>query len=426
MSDLRPPARLGAWPARLAYAGAGWLLAGLAPVLLRRRLKAGKELPDRWREKLGQPGLPRPKGRLIWLHAVGLGETMALRGLIAALQAQMPGVQILVTSSTRTSAEVFARDLPQNTRHQFLPLDFPPFLNRFLHHWRPDLVIWSEQDIWPGAVFAAAAKGIPQAWVNARITAESAARRQRMGWLNRPLFRALHMIDAQDQATARRLAQLGADQVTVSGSLKPAAPPIAADPAVVEDLRRALGARKVWVAASTHPADMVEVLAALQVAQDPEKLLILAPRYIDKADEIAASLTDAGISFARRSLGQVPGARDRVWLADTFGELGLWYRLASFALVGGGFDATGGHNPWEAVQLGVPVLHGPNTANFADDYGLLDQAGASVFLAAGELGHRVADGFAAGATTSKAQQLVQEAQRRVSDLAARLQRLMGA
>jgi len=203
----------------------------LAPTLLNRRLARGKELPDRWREKLGEPTLSRPDGPLIWLHAVGLGETLALRGLIAALAEQAPAAQFLVTSTTRGSAEVLAQNLPPRTRHQFLPLDAPAYLNRFLDHWRPSLSIWAEQDLWPGAVTATAARGIPLALVNARMNAEAYARRARWKGLYANLFARFALITAQDETTARHLQALGAKGVSVTGSLKAAAPPLTADPA---------------------------------------------------------------------------------------------------------------------------------------------------------------------------------------------------
>ena len=420
MADTEAP---GAWRAaaiRAAYLVGTRPLAVLAPWLLRRRLARGREMPERWREKLGIATLPRPEGRLVWLHAVGLGETLALRGLIAALAAKAPEVQFLVTSGTRTSAEVFARDMPPNTRHQFLPLDIAPFLARFLDHWRPDLAIWSEQDIWPGAIFATAARGIPQALVNARMSQRSFESRRRLRPLYRAVFRALALVDAQDAATAQRLTALGAAAVTGSGSLKPAAPAIGAAPAPLEVLRHALAGRRVWVAASSHPGDEAEALAALRASGDAQSLLILAPRFVQRAEEIAQTLREAGLSFAQRSKGEAPGPQTRVWLADTYGEMGLWYRLADLALVGGGFDVVGGHNPWEAVHLGVGVLHGPDTANFRTDYDLLDAAGAARRLAPGQLAQALPPPHEAQAMAQHAQALVAQARARVAVLAERL------
>lgn len=346
----------------------------LASTLLRRRLTRGKELPDRWREKLGEPTLDRPDGPLIWLHAVGLGETLALRGLIAALAERAPTVEFLVTSTTRGSAEVFAQNLPPRTRHQFLPLDAPAYLSCFLDHWRPGLSIWAEQDLWPGAVTATAARGIPLAVVNARMNAEAYARRARWKGLYANLLARFALITAQDASTARHLQALGAKGVAVTGSLKAAAPPLAADPARLAEAREALTGLHPVLLASSHPEDEFVTLSALRAAQ-PRPLLLIAPRDPHRGAEIAARVAEHGLSATRRSAGQGPTAD--VWVVDTFGEMGLWYRLCASSLIGGSFGPTEGHNPWEPAALGSAILHGPRIANFAADFAALHQAGAA-------------------------------------------------
>ena len=334
--------------------------AALAERHLRRRLARGKEDPDRWREKLGQAGAPRPDGPLVWLHAVGLGEVLALRGLIAAMTAVRGDLSFLVTSSTLTSARAFAGQMPPRTRHQFLPLDLPGPVARFLDHWRPDLSVWAEQDLWPRAVVAAAARGVPLALVNARMDARAHRARARAGGLYRDLYRRFALIAAQDAGTAERLAALGAGEVAGTGTLKAAAPPLAVDGAELGRLRAQLAGRRVWLAASTHAGDEAVALAAHAwlMERDPGAVLILAPRDPGRAVAVSLPLT-------RRSAGEAPAPG--VYLADTIGEMGLWYRLAPVALIGGGFGI-GGHNPWEAARLGAAVLHGPGVANFAQDY----------------------------------------------------------
>ncbi len=384
----RPPAASG-HPLLGVYMVASRAIALLAPALLRRRLAKGKEDPLRWREKLGEAGLARPDGRLIWLHAVGLGEVLALRGLIVALSQLDPQLSFLVTSTARSSAQVIGANLPARTLHQFLPLDAPSYLARFLDHWQPDLSVWAEQDIWPGAVVAAHARGIPVAMVNARITPASYARRGRLRGLYQGVFGRLELVAAQDQDSAAWLADLGARQVRVTGSLKPTAPPLAADKEEVARLRSMLGGRRIWVAASTHPGDEAEAITAQ--AALPGWLLILVPRDIGRADEVAQALSRAGLPYARRSQNGVPGPDDAVWLADSYGELGLWYRLAEVALIGGGFDGIGGHNPWEAAALDAAILHGPDIANFTGDYARLEVEGAARAVAPGTLAIALSD-----------------------------------
>lgn len=355
------------------YLAASRAIPLVAPALIRRRLARGKELPDRWQEKLGQPGAPRPEGPLLWLHAVGLGETLALRGLIAAMAARSDA-RFLVTSTTRASAEVIARNLPPCTIHQFLPLDAPAYLARFLDHWRPALSVWAEQDLWPGAVAASDARGIPLALVNARMNAAAFARRARWTALYADLFARFRLITAQDEGTARHLTQLGAPQVRVTGSLKAAAPPLSADPAALAEARAALAGRRPVLLASSHVEDEFALLAALR--DHPRPLLLIAPRDPHRGAEIAARAAEHGLTVTRRSAGQGPTAD--LWIVDTFGEMGLWFRLCPTTLIGGSFGPTEGHNPWEAAALGSAILHGPRTANFSADFAALHQAGAAL------------------------------------------------
>jgi 3-deoxy-D-manno-octulosonic-acid transferase len=368
----------GLWPG--LWTATGHVLSPLAAPALRYRLARGKEDPARWREKLGEPTAARPPGRLAWLHAVGLGEVLALRGLIAEMADRAPDLSFLVTSTARSSALATARNLPPRTIHQFLPLDLPGPRRRFLDHWRPDLSVWAEQDLWPGLVADTAARGIPLALVNARMNADAYRRRARARGLYAPLLRAFDLIAAQDEATARHLAALGAPApVPVAGSLKPAAPPLADDPAARAALEDALGGRPLWLAASTHAEDEAVAFAAHRAIADaaPEVLLILVPRQPARGPEIAEAARAAGLAPALRSEGALPGPGTQVYVADTIGEMGLWYRIAPAALVGGSFGPVNGHNPWEPARLGCAILHGPNTANFAADYAALHAAGAA-------------------------------------------------
>lgn len=358
-----------------AYLLASRAIPAFATALLKRRLARGKEDALRWREKLGIPGAPRPEGRLIWLHAVGLGEVLALRALIAAMAGMQPDLSFLVTSSARSSGQVMGANLPPRTIHQFLPLDAPSFVTRFLDHWRPDLSVWAEQELWPGAVVETARRGIPLAMVNARMTQEGFARRTKIKSLYRDLLARFEVISAQDRRTADRLGLLGAAEVSVAGSLKSASPPLAVDADLLAQVRAHLAGRRIWVAASTHAEDEAEILAALPQVRD--RLLILVPRDAGRAAAVAQRLQDHGLRYVQRSRGGMPTPETQVWLADTYGELGLWYRLAEVALIGGSFGQIGGHNPWEASALGVAVLHGPDTGQFVADYATLNEAGAA-------------------------------------------------
>lgn len=355
---------------------------GLQPFLqgyLQRRLKRGKEDPKRWREKLGIASLPRPGGTVIWLHAVGLGEVMALRGLITAMGNARPDLSFLVTSSARSSSLAFAGNMPPRTQHQFLPLDAPGPVAQFLEHWKPDVSIWAEQDLWPGLVVATYRRGIPLALINARMNARAFGTRAQYRSLYRDLYARFAHISAQDAATAQHLQALGAGRVTVTGSIKAGAGPLVDQPEKRKPLEESLLRRKPWCAASSHAADEAVAIAAQAqlCASDPTQLLIIAPRDPARRDDIVAACRTTGLSVAVRSGGTLPGPNDAVYLADTFGDMGLWYRLCRVALIGGSLGDTGGHNPWEAAHLGCAVLHGPNVANFAADYAALHGVGAA-------------------------------------------------
>mgnify|MGYP002654620973 CR=1 FL=1 len=390
-----------------------------APGHLQKRLAKGKELPDRWREKLGEATLPRPAGPVIWLHAVGLGETLALRGLIAAM-ADRTEARFLVTSTTRASAEVFAANLPARTCHQFLPLDAPAYLRRFLDHWKPALSVWAEQDLWPGAVAETAARGIPLALVNARMNADAYARRRRWQGLYADLFARFALVTAQDEATARHLSALGATGVRVSPSLKAAAPALAADPAALAAARAALVGRQPVLLASSHPEDEAVLMTALRSTQ-PKPPVLIAPRDPHRGAEIAARAAEHGLTATLRSAGQGPDAD--IWIVDTFGEMGLWYRLCPVTLIGGTYGPTEGHNPWEPAALGSAILHGPRIANFAADFTALHQAGAALPVQPEGL----AVAFAADRSTmaARAQALSDEARGMLGPLADELLALAG-
>lgn len=406
----------------------GWAARGLgliAPLALRRRLKRGKEDPARWRDKLAETAVPRPDGRLVWLHAVGLGEVMALRGLILEMAAVAPDLSFLITSTARSSAEVVAANLPPRAIHQFLPLDAPRFVARFLDHWRPDLSVWSEQDLWPNFVCEAYARGIPLALVNARMNDRAGRSRARAGRLYADLYARFRLIGAQDEGSARALEALGAPgPVLRHASLKVAAPPLAADPAKLEMLASALGDRPRWCLASSHPEDEAVAFAALAARRQAgdRSLLIVAPRRIERGREIQKAAEAAGFQAALRSSGAGPEGQD-VYVADTFGEMGLWYRLSDRVLMGGTFGPVEGHNPWEPARLGAAVLHGPRTANFAADYGALDAAGAALPVADAD-GLADALGADLGATGTRARALAEEGSTDIADLAGRLVTLL--
>lgn len=338
-----------------AYRAASWALVPLArPVLLRRRAQ-GKEHPQRWSEKLGQASAPRPDGPLIWLHAVGLGEVMALRALFPFLTE----VSVLVTSTSRASGDAIAPYLPAGAVHQYVPLDLPPYAKQFLDHWRPDAVAWAEQELWPGLVSMAAARGIPQAIVNGRMRADAFTRKQKLPGLSRAVFGRMEWISAQTDDMAERFVGLGGRAVRVDGSLKPAAPPLQDDPAVADDL----GGRNWWIGISTNETDDKLCLAAqkARVRDGQASGLILAPRDLARLPDLKAVVSDLGLE-------------NHVHIVDRLGALGGYLHRASAAFIGGTTGDGAGKNPWEAARLGLAIVRGPQISNFKDDFAALGEA----------------------------------------------------
>lgn len=357
---MKAPIGLAAW--RL-LAG---LAAPLAPLLLRQRASRGKEDRARLNERLGIAGMARPDGRLVWVHGASVGESLSALPLIEKLLAD--GAKVLVTSGTVTSATIMKQRLPKGALHQFVPLDTPRAVARFLDHWRPDAGLFVESDLWPNLILGAKARGVRLALVNARISARSADRWRFARKSMAALLGAFDVVLAQDEDFAARFRALGAPKVQVAGSLKADAPPLAANDAALAALRQAIGARPVLLAAQTHPGEDETILPAhdLLRMQFPDLLTILVPRHIERAHDLA--MLCGTRANKRRSSGEPITADTAIYIADTLGEMGLFYRLAPFCFVGGTLVPLGGHNPLEPAALHCAVLAGPHTANAASAY----------------------------------------------------------
>lgn len=353
-------------PARV-WAAVATLLAPVLRVSLRRRARAGKEILARLPERRGIDATPRPAGRLIWLHAASVGETVSILPVLAEVARLAPDVTLLVTTGTVTSAEMLAQRLPElglleRVIHRFAPLDVPSWVARFLDHWRPDAAAFVESELWPNLLAACQARSIPMMLINGRLSARSLAGWQRAPRLAQYLLGRFARIQARSEEDADRFRALGAPQVRTFGDLKLAAAPLPVDQAELLRLRAMLAGRPIWLAASTHPGEEERIFAAHRRinVRHPGLLTIIAPRHPERGAEIAALC-----AAPRRSLGQSPPGQG-VWVADTLGELGLWYRLASVALVGRSLlPPGGGQNPLEPARLGCAVVVGPYTENFA-------------------------------------------------------------
>ena len=361
-----------------SYRCASALAAPAIHAWLAHRRRRGKEDRARFGERLGRPGLARPEGRLVWMHGVSVGESVSLLPLVDRLGEAHPDLRVLITSGTVTSARLLRERLPAGVLHQFAPVDRPGAVRRFAAHWRPDLALWVESELWPNLILETAGRGTPMLLVNARISARSAARWRRAPHLSRPLLGAFASVLAQSEADAARFRALGAGTVAVRGNLKNDAPPLPADEARVAALRQAIRGRPCWVAASTHEGEeeaVADAHAALS-RRFPGLLTILAPRHPERSAAVAALLEGRGLATARHAAGAAIGPESAVYLVDTLGELGLVYRLADVAFVGGSLAPRGGHNPLEPARLDCALVAGPHMENFAEACAALEGAGA--------------------------------------------------
>ena len=384
-------------------AGRSWALLGylllaraMTPVwrwALQRRLQRGKETAQSLAQKWVLEPLPRPQGPLVWGHAVGVGEAMALAGLFAQMGQLWPQANFLITTTARTSGDALHQTgLPPRCLHQFAPVDTPKTVARFLEHWQPALAIWCEMDLWPALLDATAQRGIPRVLVNARLDAEGLAKRRWGRWIYQALLPGFSTLWAQNEATREGLMALGAraSQVLVTGTLKAVSPPLACDPVQWHDWQKTLGTRPVWLLASSHPG---EEQLALQVhellrRQHPRALLLIAPRAPARGAEVLRCCPSG--TLLRTTSSQRPMDSDAVYVANTLGEMGLWFRLAPVAMVGGSWAPVGGHNPHEPLALGCRVVHGPHVQNFAESYAELDAQGLShLALDAAAIAHAV-------------------------------------
>jgi len=344
------------------------------PILLARRLRRGKEHQQRLPERRGENRIARPEGPLVWLHGASVGELASVLPLIDRIRAR--GIAILVTTGTVTSGGLAEQRLPREVIHQFIPLDIPRFVRRFLDHWQPDLALFVESELWPNMMIESAARGIPMVLVNARLSENSFDRWRRLPNSIAALLQRVDLCLAGTSSDAARLSELGASNVTTTGNLKLDVPPPPADPAALATLQNAIAGRPLIAAASTHAGEeevIIEAHARLH-KNFPGLLTLIAPRHPERGPSIAEIAARAGLTAALRSRGELPSRTTQIYVVDTVGELGMIYRLASAVFVGGSLIKHGGQNPIEPAKLRTAILHGPHVWNFADVYNALDSA----------------------------------------------------
>lgn len=377
-----------------AYRALTWAAGPLIRRYLGKRLAAGREDAQRFDERLGEPSAERPDGPLVWVHASSVGESLSMLSLIEKLHRERPGIGILITSGTVSSAGILQDRLPGGVIHQYIPVDRMAWVRRFLDHWRPDLVLWVESEFWPGVLSEVKRRNIPALLMNARISAKSWKGWRRAPWMIRRILDSFDLCMAQTELDADRLRDLGAARVACPGNLKFAADPLPANADDLAELEQSMSARPRWLAFSTHSGEEEFFVAAhnILVRNFPDVLTVIVPRHPARGPEIERYVAEENGSVAVRSRGETVSENTGFLLADTMGELGLFFRLTDIAFVGGSLVPHGGQNPIEPARLGCAIVHGPHMENFLAIEGELNAAGASVMAsdAAGiarEVGH---------------------------------------
>lgn len=343
------------------------LLTPLINLYILRRKFRGKEDPERFSERLGKPSHIRPNGKLIWVHAASVGESISILPLIERLSTKYTKHNFLITTGTITSAKLLENRMPPRTIHQYIPVDRIPYVRDFLEHWQPDLALWVESELWPNLITKAAVR-CPLVLVNGRMSDSSFNTWQKYPSFIRELLGKFNLCLAQSRQDGERLEILGAHDVRYPGNIKYDAPALPADKKILSELAAQIGSRKLWLAASTHKGEEIiasDIHKQLKV-KFPDLLTIIVPRHATRKNEILSDLESSGLNISVRSKGDKITDRTDIYLADTMGELGMFFRLAKIVFIGNSLVPNGGHNPLEPARIGCAIIVGPHMFNFAE------------------------------------------------------------
>lgn len=340
----------------------------LKATYIRKRRRTGKEHPVRFNERLGLYKRPRPEGKLYWMHGASVGEAVSMLPLIDKLLKEDPELSIMVTTGTLTSAEIMAKRLPPRAFHQFIPFDVPAYAKRLLKHFRPDAVLWFESELWPSLLSEIKAAKIPLILVNGRISDKSFAMWKKFKFAAKELLSCFSLCLGQSEQDKNRLIFLGAPKADCFGNIKFAGMPLPVDADKLAALKQAIGERPVFLASSTHHDEEERLALYLPWLKEnvPGVLTVVVPRHPHRGQEIAAMYRSRHFAAALRSAEELITPETDIYVADTIGEMGLWYALAKVSFIGGSLVAHGGQNFMEAARGKNAVIVGPNMQNFAE------------------------------------------------------------
>ncbi|MGH1377717.1 MAG: 3-deoxy-D-manno-octulosonic acid transferase [Alphaproteobacteria bacterium] len=340
-------------------------------LILSKRIKKNKEVPERIMERKGITDLSRPDGDVLWIHAASVGEAQSALILIKKITNFSPEINILVTTGTVTSSELMNDRLPLNATHQFFPLDHPKWVKRFINHWQPSAVLWMESELWPNMLNEIKINNIPAILVNAHMSDASFSSWKKLRPLANKCLSTFTKILCQTPKDKEYFNHLGSKKVIVADNIKYSSDPLTYESDDFIDLNDAINGRPVWVFASTHDGE--ELLACethkMLKKKLPNLLTVIVPRHPQRRSDIKHTLSECKVNIEFRSDKKtLPSSNTDIYIADTLGELGLFYSITPIACIGRSFskDGGGGHNPIEAAQLECAVLHGPNVQNLQD------------------------------------------------------------
>ncbi len=336
---------------------------------INKRKEQGKEDVKRFNERIGKPNLPRPEGQLFWMHGASVGESLSMLPLIDKLLRTYPQAYVMVTTGTTTSAELMGKRLPERAFHQYIPIDNPKFTRRFVKYWHPEAVLWFESDLWPAMLSAVKRKNIPLILMNGRISNRSFKRWQQFDFICKELLSCFSYCLGQSDEDAHRLKVLGAKKAECLGNLKYAGLPLPVDEEKKKQLLSEIGGRTIWLASSTHDDEEMKIARFHgEIKKEfPDLLLIIAPRHPNRGEEIQRQIREQlQLNVALRSANEPIGSKTDIYIANTIGEMGLWYSICPLVFIGGSLIPHGGQNFMEPSRCHDAVIVGPYMHNFTD------------------------------------------------------------